>query len=102
MKVAGIVNKHAGIQGMPKMDLAEKEAIVQTLMALRGNGTCNHKEAHAKGKLLVAKAPLKYSRIIDPAEDAPQPPVTGIYVEQAAQADAGRRAAWTLHMPWTS
>ena len=48
LRSAGIANKHAGIQGMPKMDLEEKEAIMRVLMELKGKGTKKHRDAHAK------------------------------------------------------
>ena len=69
LKTAGISNKHAGGKGMPKLDKEERVLIMQTLMSLRGKGTAKHREAQAKGKLKIKKAPLTYSHIMDPVED---------------------------------
>ena len=56
---AGSSNKHAGVQGMPKLETSERTLVMQTLMALRGKATAKHKEAQAKGKLKLKKVPLR-------------------------------------------
>ena len=61
---AGISNKHAGVQGMPKLESGERTLIMHTLMTLRGKATAKHQEAQAKGKLKLKKAPLRYSRTV--------------------------------------
>ena len=54
---------------MPKLSEEERGLIMETLMNLRGKGTKKHREAQAKGKLMVKQAPLRYSHVMDPVED---------------------------------
>ena len=54
---------------MPKLEREERELIMRALMSFRGKGTAKHREAHAKGKLRIKQAPLKYAHIMDPVED---------------------------------
>ena len=54
---------------MLKLKEEERVLIMKTLMNLRGKGTKKHREAQAKGKLLVKQAPIRYSHVMDPVED---------------------------------
>ena len=42
---------------------------MQTLLALKSKSSAKQRDAHAKGKLVVKKDPLRYARISDPVED---------------------------------
>ena len=65
---AGIANKHAGIKGMPAMTEGEKEAMMQTLLELKGKGSKKNKSEHQMGRLQIKSTPFSYTRFAEAIE----------------------------------
>ena len=60
LKGAAIDNKHAGVQGMPKLTQTEAETIINAILAMKGATTSKHQEAHQQGTLSLLPRPLTY------------------------------------------
>ena len=55
-KKAAIGNKHAAIQGMPRIPDIEAEQVMRTILMMKGTVTNKHREAHEQGSLSASKA----------------------------------------------
>ena len=58
LKGAAVDNKHAGVQGMPKLTANDAEMIMKAILAMKGADTTKHKEAHQLGNLALHPRPL--------------------------------------------
>ena len=62
LKGVAVKNKHAGIQGLPKISLVEAEEIAKTILEMRGTRSKKQAEEHRKGLLRLKAKPFSYRR----------------------------------------
>ena len=62
LKGVAVKNKHAGIQGLPKIGLVEAEEITKTILEMRGTRRTKQAEEHSKGQLRLNATPFSYRR----------------------------------------
>ncbi len=60
LKVLGIENNHAAIEGMPTLNDSDAKLITQSILAMRGVSQKKHKILHEQGDLKLQVRPMAY------------------------------------------
>jgi hypothetical protein len=60
LKEAAVSNKHAAIQGMPKVPQEEAEQIMKAILRMKGAYTKKHREAHEQERMRMHSKPLTF------------------------------------------
>ena len=58
LEMAAVGNKHASIQGMPRIPQDEAESILKAILAMKGARTKKQRIAHEGGELKLQRKPL--------------------------------------------
>ena len=60
LKKVAVDNKHAAVQGMPKINTCEAESILNMILAMKGATSKKQKAEHEQGYLKLQPRPLTY------------------------------------------